>query len=548
MEVMTRLKQEHGLYPAKIWRQFSLNLLGRAVDGSRLVGNSFSDTDMLHVQNTENQTVLFCAYCAKLILSYLFNDYRSAEASAQLASQCAEGASAMALSGACTFYESLNQLALYPHCGAEEQRKILLQIDEGQRKLRLWARHGPMNHRSKCELVDAEEARVLGRVLEAMEHYDSAVEFAREDGFVQEEGIAAERAAEFYLALGRKTCAQAYVRDARRAYRRWGAAAKVDDLDRRYPDLLWVDRDDEATSDLHPLGLARDLDFDTFVKASLAISREIDLEKLLPEMMAIIVENAAAQRGLLVLRADGELRVEASFCKEPQSVSVRSSVPIDSHDGLSPSIVRYVTRTGEDVLLHDATRQGTFLRDSHVVRNQCKSVLCVPLKHEDEVTGVLYLENRLATYAFTRSRVALLEVLLPQVVISIENAKLHEALKVEMAQRGQAEEAMRDSEARFRGLVESSSDWIWEVNAEGVYTYASPQVEAILGYKTEEIIGESPFDLMPPEEATRIAEAFGACARTNEPVVALENVCLHKDGRQIVLETSGVPFLVLRGL
>ncbi|MCP4689875.1 MAG: PAS domain S-box protein, partial [Desulfobacterales bacterium] len=105
-----------------------------------------------------------------------------------------------------------------------------------------------------------------------------------------------------------------------------------------------------------------------------------------------------------------------------------------------------------------------------------------------------------------------------------------------------AEEALRRSETKFRGLIESSSDWIWEVNEEGVYTYASPRVETMLGYKPEEVVGKTPFHLMPPEEAARTAEIFKDLIEKGEEIVALENVNLRKDGRRVVLETSGVPF------
>ena len=104
-------------------------------------------------------------------------------------------------------------------------------------------------------------------------------------------------------------------------------------------------------------------------------------------------------------------------------------------------------------------------------------------------------------------------------------------------------EALRQSEIKFRGLVEFSCDWIWEVNAEGVYTYASPQVEAMLGYKPEEVVGKTPFDLMPPEEAERIEALFRNFVESGKPIVTLENVALHKDGQCVILETSGVPVL-----
>jgi PAS domain S-box-containing protein len=120
-------------------------------------------------------------------------------------------------------------------------------------------------------------------------------------------------------------------------------------------------------------------------------------------------------------------------------------------------------------------------------------------------------------------------------------------LERKITERKLAEEELRKSKEQFQVLVESSSDWIWEVDRNGVYTYASPKVEDILGYKPEEVIGKTPFDLMPPEEAKRIAATFKGLIGRREPIVAIENVNLHKDGRRVVLETSGVPILDASG-
>ena len=111
----------------------------------------------------------------------------------------------------------------------------------------------------------------------------------------------------------------------------------------------------------------------------------------------------------------------------------------------------------------------------------------------------------------------------------------------EAIESNEAEEALRESEDQFRGLVESSSDLIWKVNAECVYTYVSPQVEWILGYTPEEVIGKTPLDLMPLEERKQAAEILQHYKETGEQIVTIENVNLHKDGRRVILETSGIP-------
>ena len=114
-------------------------------------------------------------------------------------------------------------------------------------------------------------------------------------------------------------------------------------------------------------------------------------------------------------------------------------------------------------------------------------------------------------------------------------------LTEEVAHRKKTEEELRESRKRFRSLVETTSDWIWEVDRNGVYTYASPKVEALLGYVPEEVIGKTPFDLMPAEEAERLTDLFQAFIDSRKSFQALENTNLHKDGRRVMLETSGVP-------
>jgi PAS domain S-box-containing protein len=128
-----------------------------------------------------------------------------------------------------------------------------------------------------------------------------------------------------------------------------------------------------------------------------------------------------------------------------------------------------------------------------------------------------------------------------------DDAPTYRALVVDITQRKQAEEALRASRERLQDLVDVSSDWVWEVNAEGFYTYASPKVRELLGYEPEEILGKSPFQFMSPEEAKRVAAEFGRILRNREPIRALENVTLHKNGEPVIMETSGIPIFDLQG-
>ena len=117
----------------------------------------------------------------------------------------------------------------------------------------------------------------------------------------------------------------------------------------------------------------------------------------------------------------------------------------------------------------------------------------------------------------------------------------------DITDRKQAEAHIRESQQRFQGLVETLSDWIWEVDQNGIYTYVSPKVKDLLGYDPEEVLGKTPFDLMEPEEAERVKDAFESLLSTRQPLVALENVNRHKDGHMVMIETSGIPFFDAEG-
>ena len=117
----------------------------------------------------------------------------------------------------------------------------------------------------------------------------------------------------------------------------------------------------------------------------------------------------------------------------------------------------------------------------------------------------------------------------------------------DITEHKKTETALQDSEDKFRTLVEVTSDWIWEVNAKGIYTYVSPMVKKILGYTPKEIVGKTPFDLMPPDEAEKNEVIFKNLVETGKPITEVENVCIHKDGRRIVLETNGVPIIDAAG-
>ncbi|MEA3122826.1 MAG: hypothetical protein QOH33_2416, partial [Paraburkholderia sp.] len=328
-------------------------------------------------------------------------------------------------------------------------------------------------------LVSAEIARIEGRDADAMRLYDEAIRAARENGFVQNEGVAHELVAGFYAARGATTSARAHLDEARSCFTRWGAHGKVRQLDSRMPPSREASPSSRTSRAATSPGAGAQLDLLSVAKASQAISGQIVLEDLIDTLMHILLENAGAQAGQLLLARNGRLVLAAEASVEQQTIQVLqhlneappASVPPGSampQPALPSSIVNYVQRCQERVLLDDATRPNPFSADRYVARRQPKSVLCLPLVRRSDLIGVLYLENNLATHVFTPERVTFLELLASQAAITLENALLYR----DLAER----------EARIRRLVDANIVGIFIWDLAGEILEANDAFLSIVGY------------------------------------------------------------------
>ena len=266
----------------------------------------------------------------------------------------------------------------------------------------------------------AEIARIEKRDSDALRLYEQAIHLARENGFVQNEGLAHELAAQYYLAQGLETAGYAHLRNARNCYDRWGAHGKVKQLDERYPRL----REERSLASSATIGPpVGQLDVETVVKASQAISSEMVLPALIEKLVRIAVENAGAERGLLILIRDGELRIEAEAITGPGGIEVAVRQAAVTPSDLPQSALHYVIRTQEGVLLDDASADSVYSKDEYVRQKHSKSILCLPIVKQAKLVGALYLENNLTAGAFTPDRVTVLQLLASQAAISLENAR-----------------------------------------------------------------------------------------------------------------------------
>ena len=306
----------------------------------------------------------------------------------------------------------------------------------------------PENFGNRAALVAAEIARIEGRELDAERLYEQAIRSARDNGFVHNEALAYELASRFYRARGFDAFADTYLREARARYARWGADGKVKQIDQQHPSLFEPrPLAPSATVAVRP----EQLDLLSVTKASQTISGEIVLDKLLRTLLEVVLEQGGAQRACLILCRGQSLSIEAEATLEGRgaATTILGSVPVDSSQRVPRSLVHYVQRTKERVILGDAAADaGKFSGDDYFARHRPKSVLCLPILRQTEMVGLLYLENNLLAGAFTPERLAALELLATQAAISLENALL-------LAKERTARAAAEDAEQRSAFLAEA---------------------------------------------------------------------------------------------
>ena len=424
-----QFNQETFFYYNQLQRQVVLNLMGRAEDKCRLIGESYDEIKMLPIHLAANTTnICHSIYFFKLYLGYLFQDYQQALENAALVEKNINSAvGSVPLSH---FYNSLTHLAIYFDVSKFEQKQILKKVESNQKKIEKWASSAPMTHLHKFYLVEAERYRVLGENARAIDYYDRAIALAKEHDYINEEALANELAAKFYMAWGKEQVAQAYMINAYYCYLRWGATAKMTDLKRQYPELLKrfstanmsIDSRN-SLSNTSGRTSGETLDLAALMKASGAIASEIELDKLLTTLMKILLESCGAQTGYLILESQGQLRVEASGEANSNQVMVLQSTPIETC--LPLSIIHYVERTQEGLIETNVAREGRFTQDAYIKTRQPKSILCAPLLNQGQLIGIVYLENNLADGVFTPDRLELIQLLSTQAAIALTNARLY---------------------------------------------------------------------------------------------------------------------------
>jgi len=424
------------------------------------------------------------------------------------------------------FYSALARAACCDSAPADERQGHMAALAAHQRQLQVWAQICPENFENRAALVEAEMARLEDRALDAERLYERAIRSSRVNEFIHNEAIAYELAARFYAARGFAEFANTYLRKARYAYLRWGADGNVKQLEQLYPDLRKQEPAPGPRSTIvAPVEL---LDFATVIKVSQAISGEMVLEALIDRLMRLAIEHAGAARGLLIVPRGDALHIEAEATTSGDGVLVHLG-DAATKSAMPESLVRYVMRSQESAILDDASDANPFSTDPYVLKHRPRSVLCLPLIKQGQLTGALYLENNLTPHVFTPDRITVLKVVASQAAIGLENTRLYRDLE--------------RREAKIRRLVDANILGILVCNFDRTIAGANDAFLRMVHYSLDDLVSGrvSLLDLTPAEWRERDERAM-ADLRATATVQSYEKEFFRKDGGRVPVLVGGALF------
>jgi PAS domain S-box-containing protein len=499
----------------------------------------FQEKDRLSLVSqwqSKNEAILLSTmYGFQTLLAYHFEDIPNAliSADAQLPYEySAKGGYSIAR---IWLFDALTRLAAYPHSNKRVQKKLLKRIDESQRQLGKRARSMPGNFQHQHDLVAAEKCRVLGNFIQAIELYDRAIAGAKANAFCQEEALANELAAKFYLAWGKAKIAAIYLQAAYYGYVLWGAKAKTADLERRYPQLLApilaaqqaevnaLATLTQITSDaaIPPIERQSATSFDlaTTIQAAQTLASTIELTELIHQLSEILLQNSGAQTCILVLPDDDPerwlIRAQSVVAVGTQATTTQLSQPLA--DGFDyPANLIYSIKNTQQAAIFDA-RQPLTIPDSYLLEHQPASVFCLPIVKQERILGVVYLEHRHTPAIFTQQHQTVIAFLCHQAAIALDNANLYRQAQTATAN-------LQRQQSYLAALLDNIPHRTWIKDREARFIAVNQSFGALLDRAPHEFVGKTDFDVWPRELAQQyhtehlLTMASGQCQIVEELV------------------------------
>jgi len=337
------------------------------------------------------------------------------------------------------FYRGLVLSSLCEH-DSQNKKRWLKELGSINKRFKKYAKGCLSNFIHKSQILDAEYAAASGEINQSRDLYYKAVESAKTYSYAHIKALANQRLVDLYLHLENMPLASFHLQEAIYDYKSIDA--------HHYAEYLIHKHDDVSIRDVSALSTHRaqgapgiqhanfqNLDLTTILKSSEAISREVRLKDLLSTMMNIIIENAGAQRMVLLLKEGDQLMVQAECMADNQDIQILDKVPVNDYPSIAQSVVNYVYNTGEPVILDSAHDNDTYGNDGYIASQKIRSLLCSTISKQGTITGVIYLENNLATNVFTQDKIDLIILLSGQIATSINNAQLYDNLEEKIYER-----------------------------------------------------------------------------------------------------------------
>lgn len=458
-ERIRRLEQSIPLGLQRMLLHAMVRLTGSAARPEGSPENAF-DADEAYAISTEagDTTSLYVLNTFDALVALYMGEYdKAAKAADRNQAHLAGGASSLYVP-TYQWLDVMAHLAAWEQLDEEVRPAIRTRIEQGFELLQTWSARAPANHAHRVALIEAEMARLWGDSGAVHEHYVRAIALAGDQGFLQDQALANERAGAWFVAQQNPTVARAYLAEARYLYLLWGAEEKVARLDAEHGRLMGDSpgpgpraRTSKTTS---PTTQVAALDAVAAIRASRAISQEIALDRLVGALLELALEASGARKALLVRMQAGKPVLEAAATVDVRLHVDHLGIALDDYAEGPDAILRYVRRTSAPVVLADALSDGLFVDDPYIVDGQVRSVLCVPLEQQGKLQAILYLENDQTAGTFTEDRVELLQVLAAQAAISIENATVFDRLEAKVQERTKLlSEARRRSDGLLLNIL-----------------------------------------------------------------------------------------------
>ncbi|MBI9069227.1 MAG: AAA family ATPase [Salinivirgaceae bacterium] len=425
-----------------------LQTIHNFIEGSKnpeiLNGTFYNESEMTpHFQEMKDNASALDLYLKKMVLAYHFNSFYKAQEIVSEARKIVNDVAGLLLYSQFHYYESLILLSCISDFNKQEYKTAKNRILSNQKKLKKWASDCPANFENKYLLIEAELERLNGNITQARENYDIAITLSQQEGNLMDQALGNELAGQFWIQNKKPEFAKIYLEKAFKLYNIWGATAKADALLSKYNKILLSDENmgirslsSDSKSSTGTSKISQTLDLESILDSAKAISSEIIFTELVKKILTIILEHAGAQKGFLLINDSNEqLQIEAQGIIENNEIIIKLERKALLSNTIPKSLIHYVERTKETIILHNACSEGDFINDEYFKQNAIKSVIIVPILHQSKFSGLLYLENNLSTHVFNQKRVDILSILCTQAAISIENAQLYNSLEQKVEDR-----------------------------------------------------------------------------------------------------------------